>query len=60
MRSDARLYTDNGLARLWQSLTDGGVVAFSSTFVLPAFEQRLRRAGFEAWTERVPARAAAR
>jgi spermidine synthase len=56
LRSNARLYTDDGLARLWQSLTDGGVVAFWSTFTLPAFEQKLRRAGFEAWTERVPAR----
>ena len=56
LRTNGRLYTDDGLARLWKSLTDGGVVAFWSTFIQPAFEARLRRAGFEAWTERVPAR----
>jgi spermidine synthase len=56
LRSNGRLYTDEGLARLWKSLTDGGVVAFWSTFIQPAFEVRLRRAGFEAWTERVSAR----
>jgi spermidine synthase len=56
LRSNGGLYTEEGLDRLSQSLTDGGVVAFWSSSPSPAFERRLRRAGFEAWTERVPAR----
>jgi spermidine synthase len=56
LRSNDGLYTEEGLERLARSLTDGGVVAFWSTTPSPAFEKRLRRAGFEAWTERVPAR----
>jgi spermidine synthase len=56
LRSNGGLYTEAGLERLSQSLTDGGVVAFWSSSPSPAFERRLRRAGFEAWTERVPAR----
>jgi spermidine synthase len=56
LRSNGGLYTEEGLERLSRSLTDGGVVAFWSSSPSPAFERRLRRAGFEAWTERVPAR----
>jgi spermidine synthase len=56
LRSNGGLYTEAGLERLSRSLTDGGVVAFWSSSPSPAFERRLRRAGFEAWTERVPAR----
>jgi spermidine synthase len=56
LRSNGGLYTEAGLERLSQSLTDGGVVAFWSSSPSPVFERRLRRAGFEAWTERVPAR----
>ena len=56
LRSNGGLYTEAGLERLSWSLTDGGVVAFWSSSPSPAFERRLRRAGFEAWTERVPAR----
>jgi len=57
LRSNAGLYTPAGLDRLGRSLTAGGVAAFWASFPSPAFEQRLRRAGFEAWTERVPDRA---
>lgn len=57
LRSNAGLYTPAGLERLGRSLTAGGVAAFWASFPAPAFEQRLRRAGFEAWTERVPDRA---
>ncbi|HEY0511851.1 MAG TPA: hypothetical protein VGH73_08105 [Thermoanaerobaculia bacterium] len=56
LRTNGGLYTRDGLERLSWSLTDGGVVAFWSSSPSPAFEKRLRRAGFEAWTERVPAR----
>lgn len=56
LRSNGGLYTEVGLAGLARSLTPGGVVAFWSTTPSPGFERRLRRAGFEAWTERVPDR----
>jgi spermidine synthase len=56
LRTNDRLYDEEGLARLSRTLTPGGVAAFWSTYPDPAFEKRLRRAGFEAWTERVPAR----
>ena len=56
LRTNGGLYTRDGLERLSRSLTDGGVVAFWSSSPSPAFEKRLRRAGFEAWTERVPDR----
>jgi spermidine synthase len=56
LRSNEGLYNEEGLERLARSLADGGVAAFWSSAPSPAFEKRLRRAGFEAWTERVPAR----
>ncbi|MEA2605129.1 MAG: hypothetical protein QOF89_6121 [Acidobacteriota bacterium] len=56
LRSNDRLYTAEGLARLWQSLTVKGVLAVWSSMAAPGFERRLRRAGFEAWTERVSIR----
>jgi spermidine synthase len=56
LRSNDRLYDQEGLARLQRTLTPGGVAAFWSTYTSPAFVKSLQRAGFEAWTERVPAR----
>jgi len=56
LRTNDRLYDEDGLARLSKTLTPGGVAAFWSTYSDPAFVKRLQRAGFEAWTERVPAR----
>lgn len=60
LRSNAGLYGREGLARLWQSLTDGGVLAVWSSSPNPEFLARLRKGGFEAWTERVSARGDAR
>jgi spermidine synthase len=60
LRSNASLYGESGLARLWQSLTAKGVVAVWSSSPAPEFLDRLRRAGFEAWAERVSARGDAR
>jgi spermidine synthase len=56
LRSNARLYTVEGLVRLAQSLTAKGVLAVWSAVADPAFEGRLRRAGFEARTERTSSR----
>ncbi len=56
LRSNAGLYTPAGLDRLKRSLTEGGVAGFWASFGAPAFVQRLRKAGFEAWAERVPDR----
>ena len=56
LRSNDRLYSDEGLARLGRSLNPGGVLAVWSGTPAPEFEARLRRAGFKAWTERVSAR----
>ena len=60
LRSNGRLYSAGGLARLSRSLTERGVLAVWSASADPAFESRLRRAGFEARTERVAARAGGR
>lgn len=60
LRSNASLYSQAGLARLWQSLTERGVLAVWSSSPAPEFAGRLRRAGFEPWTERVSARGDAR
>ena len=54
--SNAGLYTPAGLERIRGSLTEGGVAGFWASFGAPAFVQRLRKAGFEAWAERVPDR----
>jgi|SRR6185295_4426822 len=60
LRSNGSLYTADGLARLSRSLKEKGVLAVWSAAADPAFEGRLRRAGFEARTERVTARGGAR
>jgi spermidine synthase len=60
LRSNDRLYTAGGLARLSRSLTEKGVLAVWSSAADRAFEERLRRAGFEAWSERAAARGGAR
>lgn len=60
LRSNGRLYTADGLARLSRSLTERGVLAVWSAAADPAFEGRLRRAGFEARTERASARGGAK
>jgi spermidine synthase len=59
LRSNRRLYSAAGLARLRRSLLERGVLAVWSSSAVPEFERRLRRAGFEAWTERVAARGGA-
>jgi len=56
LRSNSRLYGEDGLDRLWRSLKPKGVLAVWSSEPAPEFLNRLRRAGFEAWTERVSAR----
>lgn len=60
LRSNDRLYTAAGLARLSRSLTARGVLAVWSAAADPAFVSRLRRAGFETRTERVSARGGAK
>jgi spermidine synthase len=55
LRSNEGLYTAGGLARLSGSLAPRGVLAVWSSTAAPEFERRLRKAGFEAWTERVSA-----
>ena len=60
LRSNERLYGAHGLRRLWRSLADGGVLAVWSASPAPQFERRLRRAGFDARSERVSARKARR
>ena len=56
LRSNGQLYSADGLGRLWRSLTRGGMLAVWSAVPGPAFEGRLRRAGFEVRTERASAR----
>jgi spermidine synthase len=56
LRANAGLYAPAGLARLRATLTAGGVAGFWASFGDPRFVERLRRAGFEAWAERVPDR----
>lgn len=54
LRSNGRLYGAEGIARLRESLTSGGVLAvWSSSPPDPKFLDRLRRAGFEAKAHRV-------
>ena len=60
LRSNESLYTAGGLASLSRSLTEKGVLAIWSAAADPAFESRLRRAGFDAWTERASARGGAK
>ncbi|HSS77652.1 MAG TPA: hypothetical protein VLV54_13015 [Thermoanaerobaculia bacterium] len=56
LRSNDSLYTVEGLARLSRSLAPRGVLAVWSSSASPEFQRRLRKAGFEARTESVPAR----
>lgn len=60
LRSNGRLYGSEGLARLRESLTPGGMLAVWSSSDAPRFVDRLRRAGFEARVQRVPSREGAR
>jgi len=60
LRSNESLYTAGGLASLSRSLTEKGVLAIWSAAADPAFESRLRRAGFDARTERASARGGAK
>ena len=54
--SNARLYGAGGLAEAARALAPGGVYALWSPADDRRFTERLRRAGFEVATERVPAR----
>lgn len=56
LESNAGLYTLSGLRRIRRALTAGGVLAVWSAADEPAFERRLRRAGFKIRRERIPAR----
>lgn len=56
LRSNGRLYGPEGIARLRESLTVGGVLAVWSSSPDSKFVDRLRRAGFDARAHRVPAR----
>jgi len=60
LRSNHRLYGAAGLARLSRSLMPGGVLAVWSSAAAPELEAALRRAGFEAWSERVSPRGSGR
>jgi spermidine synthase len=57
VRGNDRLYQHAGLALLRRALRDGGVFVLWSAFRSPAFERRLRRAGFDVRTETARARA---
>mgnify|MGYP000063644186 CR=1 FL=1 len=57
---NAALYSASGLSVIRQALSPGGVVAFWSAGPSAAFEGRLRDAGFDLRTERVPVRAGGR
>lgn len=57
VRGNERLYQPAGLATLFAALRSGGVLVLWSAFTSPAFEQRLRRAGFAARSVAVRARA---
>ncbi len=56
LRSNERLYRDDGLERLRASLCEDGVLAVWSAAPDRAFERRLRRAGFAVRVETVFAR----
>jgi spermidine synthase len=60
VRSNSRLYSTAGLARLRKSLRADGVLIVWSADASPLFESRLRQAGFECETRRVRARGAVR
>ena len=57
LRSNDSLYSAAGLDRLSRNLAVGGVLAVWSSLSSPEFLRRLRKAGFEARAESVPARA---
>ncbi|MEN3340546.1 MAG: hypothetical protein V7647_4222 [Acidobacteriota bacterium] len=54
--TNARLYTDQGLATAREALKPGGVLAVWSAWEQRRFEQRLRHAGFSVTVERVRGR----
>ena len=56
LRSNDSLYSAEGLTRLSRSLAPRGVLAVWSSSASPEFQRRLRKAGFEARMESVPAR----
>jgi len=56
LRSNEHLYSPEGIARLGRRLEPGGILAVWSSSSAPKFQDRLRRAGFEAWTKRVSPR----
>lgn len=57
LEGNDRLYTDRGVARLHRALAPKGVLAVWSAHDHPPFTHRLRKAGFEARTRRLRARA---
>ncbi len=56
LRSNERLYQPDGLQRLRNSLSPGGVLAVWSSADHNAFRSRFGKAGFKVATKRVPAR----
>lgn len=56
LRSNDRLYSPGGLERIRRTLLPGGVLAVWSASTSPAFEGRLREAGFTARSEAVRSR----
>ncbi|MEM7356725.1 MAG: hypothetical protein AAF657_38270 [Acidobacteriota bacterium] len=56
LESNGGLYTASGLARIRRGLTPRGVLSVWSAADEPAFERRMRRAGFKVSRERIPAR----
>lgn len=57
LEGNSRLYTPKGLARTFQALTPGGILAVWSASGDPPFADRLRRAGFDVKTRRARERA---
>lgn len=56
LEANDRLYTPRGLARAYQAVAPGGVLAVWSAADDPRFADRLRRAGFEVKVHRVSER----
>jgi spermidine synthase len=55
-RSNDRLYSERGVARLWDAVRPGGVLVVWSSYASDAFSKRLARQGFRVRIERVRAR----
>lgn len=51
-----RLYSERGVARVWDALSPGGVVVIWSSYESDSFSRRLGRKGFRVRIERVRAR----